>query len=44
MLEDAYINSRYMARRYSKADIENKFWIFEEVLKMVEKHEADRIQ
>ncbi len=41
VLEDAYINSRYMAREYSKIDVENKFRIFEEILKIVEKHEID---
>ena len=38
LLEDAYINSRYMPARYAREDLEGKFEIFERLLRVVEEH------
>ncbi len=39
-LEDAYISSRYLPRRYSRAEVEDKFVLFEELLGIVKRHES----
>lgn len=40
LLEDAYINSRYLGRAYKKEDIKGLFLVFEKLLEVIEKHES----
>jgi len=40
-LEDAYVSSRYLLRRYSRDEVERRLHLFGELLKLVERHEGD---
>ena len=40
VIEDSYLLSRYLGKDYTKEDLENKFELFEELMKMVEKYES----
>ena len=39
-LEDAYISSRYLPRRYRREELEGKFGLFEKLARLVERHES----
>ena len=40
VIEDSYLLSRYLGKEYEKEDVEDKFKLFEELKKMVEKYES----
>ena len=39
VIEDSYLLARYLGKDYSREDVEDKFELFEELKKMVEKYE-----
>jgi len=40
ILEDAYINSRYLGKTYKKEDVKDLFLVFEKLLEVIKKHES----
>ena len=40
VIEDSYLLSRYLGKEYEKEDVEDKFKLFEELKKMVERYES----
>lgn len=40
VIEDSYLLSRYLGKEYEKEDVENKFELFKELMKMVKKYES----
>jgi len=41
VLNEAYISGRYLDKRYTKTDVEDKFEVFTKLLELIEKYEKD---